>query len=229
MHFTTTKIRATAAAAAFATTAMAVAGPDWDFDLSEDAGNSILTAQTITVQGQVTKIIGRLSGTAFLGAPDFQDVYQIVITDPGNFRIDLSAAGGGALNFDACLFLFDASGAPLLATNDASATDNAPILTNSSNAGPAVTLTTPGIYYLAVSGFASQPTFFGVTCFPQFWQNPGVIAGGVTIGWDGGWDGPGDTGDYVMTVTGVEGVPGPAVLALLAGLPFGLNRRNRRT
>lgn len=205
---------------------VAAAGPDWDFDLTVDAGPSQFSAQPIVLSGPVNTIVGRLAGNAFVGEGDFQDCYQIVISDPGTFMINLASPGSSFLNFDACLWLFDANGAPLLGTNDQSPDNNAPMMGNSSNAGPMVTITTPGIYYLAISGFASQPTFFGVTCFPQFVFNPGIVAGGVTIGWDG-WSGPGATGDYVMTVTGVSGVPAPGAAALLALMPFSGRRRRR--
>ena len=135
-------MRLLAAAALFVGPA-AFAGPDWDSDFEEDAGSTIQTAQKITVGGPVQTIAGRLTGTAFTLGADFQDVYQIAITDPGTFVIDLT---GNGLNFDACLWLFDERGIPLLGNNDANGKTTAPKLTNSSNGGSQITITLPGIY-----------------------------------------------------------------------------------
>ncbi len=219
--------RVVPAVAALVCAPLALAGPDWDKDLEKDAGSSIVTAQLVTFQGNLSTIAGKLSGTAD-GPGDYQDVYQIYISDPGTFLISLAAQDGGSLNFDAALWLFGADGRALLGTNDSSAKSNAPIMGNQSNAGPSVTITTPGIYYLAVSGFQSMPTWFGVPCFPSIVWDPGVVAGGVTYGWDGDWDGNGDTGDYVMSVEGVAGVPAPGAIALLGLLPFTSSSRQRR-
>ncbi len=206
---------------------LALAGPDWDKDIESDAGSGIVTAQIITFNGVLQTVQGKLNGTAFTLEPDFQDVYKIQITDPGTFMIDLTGAGG--VNFDACLWLFDADGTPLLGNNDANENTFAPRLTNQSNAGSPITITTPGIYYFAISGFQSQPLQFGKPLWPSVVFEPGVVAGafGSKGGWNGQWSGDGATGDYLITVTGVSGVPAPGVAALLgvAGL---MGRRRRR-
>ena len=206
----------------------AFAGPDWDGDIESDAGSTIQTAQKITVGGPVQSVVGRLAGIAFTLEADFQDVYQIAITDPGTFVIDLTGAG---LNFDACLWLFDERGIPLLGNNDANGNTTAPKLTNTSNGGSSITITMPGIYYFAVSGINSQPVQWGEPLWPSVVFEPGIVAGafGTKSPWEGSWSGDGAVGEYVMTVQGVSGVPGPGAIALLglAGLGGRLARRRR--
>lgn len=204
----------------------AVAGPDWDGDSEVDAGSSIQTAQVISFNGSLHTISGRLTGTAFTLGGDFQDVYQIKITDPGTFLIDLTGAG---LNFDACLWLFNDRGIPLLGNNDADETTTAPRLTNSSNGGNPITITEPGVYYFAISGIGSEPTSWGKPLWPSIVFEPGIVAGawGTENPWEGEWSGDGDVGDYLITVTGVSGVPAPGAVALL-GLAGLAGRRRRR-
>lgn len=205
---------------------VALAGPDWDTDLESDAGSSLQSAQTITFNGNLQTIAGRLNGLAVLDA-DFHDVYRLVITSPGDFLIDLTGPGG--VDFDACLWLFDENGVPLLGTNDADGNTTAPRLGNSSNAGSPISITQPGVYFLAISGIGSEPIAFGEPLWPSVVFQPGIVAGafGTKSGWDGSWSGDGAIGNYLMTVTGVSGVPGPGALALLgaAGL---IGRRRRR-
>lgn len=226
LHLNHALAAALAAPLAALATSGAFAGPDWDGDFGKDAGPTIQTAQKITFGGPVQSIGGRLTGTAFTLGADFQDVYQIAITDPGAFVIDLS--GENSVDFDACLWLFDENGIPLLGTNDADSKTTAPKLTNSSNAGSSITITTPGIYYIAISGIGSEPLSFGKPLWPSVVFSPGIVAGafGTKSPWDGSWSGDGAVGDYVMTVTGVSGVPAPGAVALLgfAGL---ISRRRR--
>jgi MYXO-CTERM domain-containing protein len=212
------------AAAALAVSSSALAGPDWDVDLAKDAGSTLQSSQVITFGGPVQTIAGRLRGTAVL-EPDFHDVYKLVITSPGDFIIDLT----GGVNFDACLWLFDENGIPLLGNNDAGFGNTAPKLTNTSNGGASVSITSPGIYFLAISGFSAQPLSFGEPLWPSDVFNPGIVAGSFATKsqWAGEWSGEGAIGDYVMTVSGVAGVPAPGAIALLgaAGL---IGRRRRR-
>jgi Bacterial pre-peptidase C-terminal domain len=207
---------------------VAFAGPDWDSDFKQDAGSTIQTAQKVNVNGPVQTIAGRLTGLAFTLGGDFQDVYEIAITDPGTFVIDLT---GGGLNFDACLWLFDENGNPLLGTNDANELTTAPKLTNTSNAGARITLTTPGVYFFSVSGIGSEPTQFGKPLWPSIVFSPGIVAGsfGSKGPWDGSWSGDGAIGEYTMTLQGVSGVPAPGAIALvgLAGLAGRSSRRRR--
>lgn len=218
-----------ASALAFAT-ASAWAGPDWDLDLQEDAGNNLAGAQPITIPGQVQKIRGVLAGFAFNGGEgDFQDVYLFQITTPVLFQIDLT--GEGAVGFDSCLWLFSYEGKPLLGNNDAAPGEVGSLLGPESNDGPFVTLIDkPGLYYLAISGFASQPLGFnGEFLFPQSVFTPGNITGGLDGRFNGTWSDQGAVGNYDITVTGVGGVPGPGAIALLgvAGLA-GRRRRGAR-
>ncbi|MDZ4752944.1 MAG: DVUA0089 family protein [Phycisphaerae bacterium] len=224
---------AAALAGAFAAAPCALAGPDWDADNETDAGSTIGTAQVINVAGGLQTISGRLTGTAFTLGSDFQDVYQFAITDPMQFLIDLTGGGkngnGSFANFDACLWLFSEDGTPLLGNNDAFPGSNGPMLTNMSNGGFEVLISKPGIYYLAISGFASEPVNQGEPLWPSVVFKPGIIAGAnPDQTWGGDWSGEGETGEYLISVQGVSGVPAPGACVLFAAAGFGFRGRRRR-
>lgn len=208
--------------------ASASVGPNWDKDLEEDAGANTLTAQPITVS-TLTTITGKIAGDTSDGPTDFQDVYRILVSDPGTFLVDLTnAPGGGSATFDTCLYLFDEAGFARLANNDAEPGQTGSLLRNLANDGSNYRLTEPGVYFLVVCGFPSQPVRNGEFVFNQAFLQPGVIATGIgNAPWTLGWNQPGATGDYSIRVTGMTGVPSPgAVLPLaLAGL---IGRRRRR-
>ena len=210
----------------------AFAGPDWDKDLSEDAGSSPATAQIITINSPILRITGQLMGLALQGEGDFQDVYLFSISEPTNFKIDLTASGSGA-SFDSCLWLFSIDGKPLLGNNDAAPGVLGSLLTNQSNDGPSFTITVPGLYYLAITGFNSQPLdATGKPLFPESVFTAGNITGGLGGRFDGGWSESGIAGTYAIETTGVSGVPAPGVVALLAmagllGNTCGGRRRSR--
>lgn len=215
--------------ALLAASSAAAFGPNWDKDLQEDAGANRLSAQTITATSLV-RITGRIAGAADGGPVDFHDVYRLVVTDPGNFLVDVSnAPGGGSANFNTCLYLFNEAGQAQLANNDAEPGQIGSRLRNFASDGSGFVLTQPGVYFLAICGFASQPTLDGQVVFGQdFYFQPGVTSAGATSNpWTLGWNFPGDFGDYSITVTGIAGVPGPGGLAafVLAG---GLIRSRRR-
>ena len=210
------------------TAAVASVGPNWDKDLEEDAGGNLLSAQPIEVS-TVTTITGRIAGALNDGPTDFHDVYRLVVSDPGTFLIDLTGQpGGGSADFDTCLYLFDEAGYAQLANNDAAPGQVGSILRNLANDGSQFRLTTPGIYFLAVCGFPSQPIVEGETIFNQAFLQPGVIASAsLNTPWSLGWNQPGAIGDYSIRVTGISGVPSPGAAAALAiaGL---IGRRRRR-
>lgn len=203
-------------------------GPNWDKDLEEDAGANLLTAQSIDTS-TVTTITGRIAGAADTGEVDFHDVYRLVVTDPGTFLIDVSnASGGGSANFDTCLYLFDAAGYAQLANNDAAPGQTGSLLRNFANDGSEFRLTQPGVYFLAICGFPSQPFLNGEAVFNQAFFEPGIIASAAGDSpWTLGWSVPGDFGDYSIRVTGVSGVPGPGGIAVLT-LAGGFIRAGRR-
>lgn len=208
--------------------ASASIGPNWDKDLEEDAGGNVLTAQPITVS-TVTTITGRIAGDLSDGPTDFQDVYRLVVSDPGTFLVDLTnAPGGGSATFDTCLYLFDEAGFARLANNDAAPGQTGSLLRNLANDGSNYRLTDPGVYFLVVCGFPSQPVRDGEFVFNQAFLEAGIIAtGSGNAPWTLGWNQPGAIGDYSIRVTGIAGVPSPgaAIPLLAAGL---MGRRRRR-
>ena len=214
-------------AVAVAASASASVGPNWDKDLEEDAGASLLAAQAVTAS-TLTTITGKIAGALNDGPTDFQDVYRLVVSDPGSFLVDLTnAPGGGSATFDTCLYLFDEAGFARLANNDAAAGQTGSILRNLANDGSNYRLTEPGIYFLVVCGFPSQPVRDGEFVFNQAFLEAGIIAtGSGNAPWALGWNQPGATGDYSIRVTGITGVPAPgAALPLLAAGLIGRRRR----
>jgi MYXO-CTERM domain-containing protein len=222
-------VTAVTALAAALPAASALAGPDWDKDLRIDAGSSIASAQTIEFDGNLSTIAGKLTGFALAGEGegDFQDVYRFIIDDPATFYITLGGASG-SVNFDACMWLFDDQGGAVLANNDADGSTNVPAIGNAANAGVLLTITKPGVYFLAISGFNSQPVdALGSAIFPPIVFEPGVVTSGLKF-WQSAWSGPGITGDYVVGVTGGSGfIPAPGALALLGLSGLGMRRRRR--
>jgi hypothetical protein len=204
---------------------VAAAGPDWDLDLEQDAGSTLQGAQKITIPSQVQTVRGALTGLAFQGGGDFQDVYLFQITDPTVFSVDSTGENGAT--FDICMWLFSFEGKPLLGNNDAFEGTTGAKIGNASNDGPNVLITEPGFYYLAITGFASQPTGFnGEFLFPQSVFTPGNVSGGLDGRFGGLWSGDGATGSYAIKTEGIAGIPGPGAIALLglAGLRAGRRR-----
>lgn len=185
-----------------------------------DAGDLPATAQIPTGNNPLTAIIGTVVG------PGEPDMYCIQIDDPAAF----SATTVGGAVFDTQLFLFRADGSGEY-TNDDDAADG---LQSTLPAGHAFGPQTPGLYYLAISGFNNDPLDAGgALIFPNTF--PGVFDafdGDPVVSWSGG----GGTGDYTIFLTGAnfcQVVPEPASLVIwgigaMATAGFGLRRRLAR-
>ena len=198
----------------------AFAGPNFiEGQCSGDAGSDPSGACTVgTVGGgNVESISGSTNMGGFgPGTADFEDMYLIFISDPANFSVSVGPGTG----FDTQLWLFRAEpgipmidGFGLLANDDVSAVDAGAVLGPMSDDGTGITLTTPGLYYLAISGGGG----LGVPDPGRF-----PIADGVPIfdllvpteisGPDGpgcskvieDWMGTGEVGSYEMAVEGVS-------------------------
>jgi len=208
----------------------ALAGPDWVED--GDAGNQLNTAQPIIgIGGQVQRIFGRLNGSSgnALGLPDdFDDMYQIVISDPSIFRITTRET---STNFQTSLWLFDEFGRALLG-NILAPTPVSGILFGSEIQNFAtdetdITINNPGIYYICVSSASRLPVGDGGPMF--FFQDQFEVSGPDGEGGGdqnlAGWSGEGTDGDYEMILEGVSDVPAPGALALLG---IGMLARTRR-
>jgi hypothetical protein len=173
----------------------ALAGPDWIEADHGDAGSSIITAQPVTIP-----VVGRIIGSLNTGVvADFEDVYLIRILGPTMFQAHTDSAGGGSADFDTQLWLFDANGLGLLGNDDAAAGVMQSQLLASSNDGTGVTLTTPGCYYLAISGFNNDPVSSGGAIFSQASateiSGPDGPGGAQPLS---GWTGAGAVGNYAI-------------------------------
>ncbi|MDG2201531.1 MAG: DVUA0089 family protein [Phycisphaerales bacterium] len=217
-----------AATALTATTALgAIQGPNHEED--DDAGSNVNNAKKLTGAGALNTITGALTGSN-RGEGDFQDVYEVYISNPEIFRLQFAPTDGG---FNTMLWLFDQEGRGLLG-NDNSFIDGEPtplsFLGNSSTDG-SFQLVNPGRYYIAISGFNSQPVSaqgsifnLGDDLFGVYGaQGQGANAPQI------GWTQDGDIGSYFLHLDGVEFIPLPAPGALaLLGLAGLRSRRRRR-
>jgi hypothetical protein len=221
------------------------AGPDWVED-DVDAGNQIDTAQPIVNIGtgtQLQRIIGRLTGAAGdvfgNGADDFDDLYQIFISDPGFFEVSTVDT---KTNFQTSLWLFDSKGFGLLGnviapTPVAGELQGSQLLPFSTD-GTEIFISKPGIYYLCISSADREAVgaiiggeVAGLSGPIFSFQEQGEIsgpdgpAGGSPLN---GWIGQGVAGDYEVRVQGVSFIPAPGALSLLAVGLLGVNGRRRR-
>ena len=221
------------ALAALASTSSALAGPDWDE--VGDAGSLISTAQTPTglpPLSPLNSIHGNLS-VGLLGG-DFQDVYEIFICDPTAiaFSAGTDPSFGGFATFDTQLWLFDSAGFGLLGNNDVTFGGGSGFLDMSTD-GSGITITTPGTYYIAVSGLGSSPFSSGpADAIFSFGGSPFEVSGpdgpgGASI--LGGWTSPGAVGEYKISFTGAcFPVPAPGVATIIAIAACAASSRRRR-
>lgn len=212
------------AASALAVPLVAIAsssGPEWGEPC--DAGNLPGTATPVTGTDGVfvLRIVGELNDTcsASDGGPaeaqaggDFQDMFVIKIVDPvTSFSACLDPAMTG---FDTQIWLFRFDTESGVIANDDDIATGGPFscMGSMSNDGSGFAVTTPGLYYLAISGFDSDP--FSI---------PGRIFDQATRTETSGADGPGGstpivtwvppigaTGRYAIDVTGVVFIDCPA-------------------
>jgi hypothetical protein len=186
-----------------------------------EAGISLLGPQVTSVgSSSLDKIVGTLSF-------DFDadiDLYQIYIDNPLTF----SAKVSDTTIPDTQLFLFDVLGNGV-AANDDTATGN------TRSTIPTGWVTASGVYYLAITGFDTDPVD-AADAFIFREDNPRTVYGpeagrGPLAGWD--LDADSQPGDYEILLTGALGsapatIPLPSALAggvLLGGVLAGRRRR----
>lgn len=224
---------AAAAVCAGLITGSALAGPDVIEDILLDSAGplpaSAHVVNDIPLQA-INHIYGELSGLSRGAGPidDYEDMYQILITDPSAFSATTSPTCDGRTtayetDFDTQLFLFSGSGRGVLANNnEASFSMGTSLL-------PAGALTGAGIgaYYLAISGLGNDPAnddglIFDFATPTEVTGPDGPGGGGVITDWRG----PGETGRYTICLTGARMVPEPSTAALLLGAAvLGVRRR----
>lgn len=190
-----------------------------------DAGSLVGNAHTISgIAGtSVDSFFGVLGNNLIGSTADDVDLIQIYISDPANFSAygrDLNNTG------DVRLLLFDHNGFGVSYRDDVVFGDPDAILNNSF-------ITTPGIYYLAITSSVIMATSSSGDIWDNFngsltteRQPDGIGALDVLSGWT--YNNPGGpTGTYQIDFTAVTVVPAPATTALMAtaALAFGVSRR----
>lgn len=234
-------------ALALSCAATSFAGPNWVED--GDAGSSIESAQPITnvEGGQVQRIFGSLAGHSSASGidPDFEDLYLINITDPGNFMVSTASEHGGYADFQTSLWLFDADGfgllgnvyspqSPVSPPGDVAGQILGSTLLHFATDNTGIVITEPGLYYLAITGVPNHPLASGPTEgmdifeFDQFDEISGPDGPGGDFPFIKWWWGEGETGSYEIIVEGVGEVPAPGAIALmLVGFAGARSRRRR--
>jgi len=210
------------------------AGPDWVED--GDAGSSLDSAQPVVLAGggQVRRIIGTLMGAPGVAgdiSPDYEDIYQIYISEPTKLLISTAEEYGGAANFQTSLWLFDAAGFAQLANvyspqgpfgeGGSAGQILGSTLFNFATDDTGFVVSKPGVYYLAITGVPNHPLASGPTegqdmfTFDQFDEISGPDGPAANFPFIKWWQGEGETGSYDIIVEGVTGLPAPGALALL--------------
>ena len=235
---------------------MASAGANtWD-ETANGGGDAGLTAGTAQiVAGNPNDPLTTITGSITSG--DFADVFAIIISDPANFHAHTGTTTETA--FDSKLTLYDSLGRPLWFNDDrpldvagaavsppngvgslrsyiggASASGNYRSSDTPANPGSAIWgLPGPGIYYIAISHWQSEPRnaanqnlFHEGSPFTPIYAPFAARAGDTLDQWGGS---VGGTGRYTIHLRGANFVPEPAsMMALGAGLAGLLSLRRRR-
>lgn len=180
------------------------------FNEGGDAGRTVGSAQAVSGgNGSVTTISGSLS-TPLLGTGDFEDVYEIYISDPSTFTITTV----GSAPFDTELFLFDGNGKGLLANDDESAGTQQSTIPNAATDATGASVMQPGIYFLAITGKGNKPTSNGgQLIFNQATATEvsGPDGAGAAFIQDNWTPGSGPVGSYTIQLTGVTFLPVPPI------------------
>jgi hypothetical protein len=231
-----------AAVLASATASSALAfGPSWEGDLIDDAKGGANTAQPVSTGGPITSITGTLGTYPLVGGgPDVIDMYLIRLENPGILKMStVGGPSGGSAGFDSQLFLFRAEGIPgsmkafgLLANNDANEDVSGSFVGPAANDGSGFIVNAPGLYFIAITAFGTNPFTTGGDPIWGDLNVPGQIRFGnqaELAGWNATGQSPG--GNYTISISGFsgQGVPAPGAVALLAigGLTGRLSRRRR--
>lgn len=205
------------------------------FNEGGDAGRTVGSAQDVSGAGPVTMISGSLS-SPFFGPGDFEDVYQIFISNPSSFSVTTV----GSAPFDTELFLFDSEGLGLLANDDDAADGQQSTIPNMADDGTGAAVMLPGRYFLAITGKGNKPTSNGGQLIfnqPSATEVSGPDGPGAAFVQDNWTPGTGPIGSYTIQLTGVSFLPDPVpssstggilLLILVLAVCGGLALRGRR-
>ncbi len=201
MQHLTARCFAGAVVLALALPAASWAGPD--IIEGDDAGSLPANAKETIGTGSLNSINGKLGGLLFNGPGDFEDMYLINIPVPTLFS---ATTAGGGTTFDTQIFLFHADGSGLLANDDENAVSMTSMIGVAADDGSGATITTPGLYYLAISGAGNTPSSSTGEIFafagPIEVSGPDGPGGSMPVS---AWTlGGGATGDYTISLTGCE-------------------------
>jgi hypothetical protein len=207
-----------------------VLGPEWIEQ--GDAGSLPDTAQPVTATGSVTILRGALQGSpAIAGQPaDFEDMYRVIIAVPTAFHVRTDPGSGGGADFNTQLWVFAVNGLGILGNDDAFDPGVGSNLFQFATDGSGAGILQPGEYLIAISGLLNRPTAGGLHIFnfatTTEISGPDGPGGEFPIdGWD--TDPNCHFGDYVLSLQGIVGIPGPGALAVLVGGLF-IGRTRRR-
>jgi hypothetical protein len=193
------------AAVAGALSAAAQAGPTWEEIPAGDAGSTPGGAQAVVGVPSINRIKGNTS--VALAKSDFEDMYLLIINDPAGFHASTALFTGQA-SFNTTLSLFTATAHGLLANDDTGPGLFGSTILPSATDGSGAQISSPGFYYLAVSGSTDNALSPDGLVFLE--GNVNEISG--PDGQGGllpmtGWTGEGQTGHYEIALAGVQALP----------------------
>ena len=187
-----------------------------------DAGQTLSTAQfTASSPANSGQSLTAITGT--IGTATDADLYEFTITSTTTFSAiatgNASSTGSGAI--DTSLFLFNASGVPIIANDD---TSNGSYQASIAAGNTLVTTLTAGTYYLGISLSGNEPV--NLNSQPLFTADQPTtsvrgIASGLNPTTEGTFNGQTfypETGTYSIALTGAAtlAVPEPSTYATLA-------------
>jgi hypothetical protein len=197
---TTTTSSIAAAALAIGLARVNVAGPEWEE--MADAGALPGNAQPIVgpAATRVERIRGSIAGAGAALGGDFQDMFLVFIDDPLAFSATVDVTTG----FNTELWLLTSAGLGRLGNDECAGSAPLSCFGNMADDGTGATITAPGLYLLAISGFNSNPGSLGGLIFDQIIptevSGPDGSGGSLMIS---SWIPPtGAIGSYAIDLTG---------------------------